>query len=188
MSVKILIEDGPATPDYDGGNRGWRAEVVIDPSRRVATLESGMVRVYTPDLWAGRACSVEVPPAVACEAVRDFLSGEYAQEILSAVCDTYKGTRYDGREHVGVWKMVGSFTMAYYPLLEKLRYHLWKLPVYWHPAQWVGREESEIKSLASHAESLEELSRELLAEASAVGVYMLEEDMLGYLRALREKE
>jgi len=151
--IDIDIDDGPVTPDHDGRGRGWQAILILDPEAREVTVHAAIGGAVPAPLWHGRWLSVSLKAAASGEHLRDLLKGEEAMGILNDIFDCYEGSRWDGHNHVGVWKCEvhdetehGTVkTWPHHAMTEALQRMVEDVPCFWSAADWLEPAWSECK-------------------------------------------
>lgn len=151
--IDIDIQDGPVTPDFDGGSRGWQARLILDPESREVTVYAAIGGAVSAPLWHGRWLSVSLSAAASGEHLRELLNGEEAMGLLHDIFDCYRGCRWDGHNNVGEWEYEvhdetehGTVkTWPHHAMVESLQRLVEDVPRFWSAADWLEPAWSECK-------------------------------------------
>lgn len=103
MAVKIDIGRGPATPDFDGRSRGWRCNLILDPSYKEVTLFRTIGSGWPMSSHYARTLTLSLDSSACLDHATRILESEEVQELLEEIVSLYKGDEWNGSNMVGTW-------------------------------------------------------------------------------------
>lgn len=135
--IKIVIDDGPITPDFDGCSRGWRSELILDAEERKIYVYTCIGAGTLGTVWHGIDRSASVNESASGEHVRAIL--EDNRDLIDSIFDCFEGRTWDGSNHRGTWSEEAD------GLIASLEAKVAEAPCFWSAGDWFSPAWSECK-------------------------------------------
>jgi hypothetical protein len=179
-----------ADDDYDcaATDTNWRFGLYLDPEARRVSHWS-MYGSGTPmPVWHGRALVIGLPYGAVGSAVREIVESDECRALLTALCDSYRGSEWDGSNHVGRWQGEGDGTDRH-EKEEAIEALFREVPTYWSASEYLspvwGQDEADsVRERLRKGETMDDIVNDMVEDALRIDVHLDADDMLSTLESL----
>ena len=137
MTADTIIID---LSGHYNGLSGSQYSVIIDPEDRKVTDYCAIGAGVPMYVWHHRAVGFAVKNNIVIDELLQALQSDEAQEIIAGIMDLYRGSSWDGSNHVGTWETDehGEPTDEWHALEHQLEALLASVPAFIDAGDYAG--------------------------------------------------